>query len=64
MSPAALSTQHSTLAFVFPGQGSQSLGMLAELASEYAVVKSTFEESFGRCEVDLWSLRSGARKSC
>ena len=30
-------------AFVFPGQGSQSLGMLAELASEYGVVKATFE---------------------
>jgi len=44
------------LAFVFPGQGSQSLGMLAELASEYAIVKSTFEEASAGAGVDLWAL--------
>ena len=45
-----------SLAFVFPGQGSQSLGMLAELASEYAVVKATFEEASSGAGVDLWAL--------
>ena len=55
MSPA-ISSQPSALSFVFPGQGSQSLGMLAELASEYAVVKSTFEEASAGAKVDLWSL--------
>jgi len=46
----------SNLAFVFPGQGSQSLGMLAELGSEYAVVKSTFDEASAGAGVDLWAL--------
>lgn len=44
------------LAFVFPGQGSQSVGMMGELAGQYAVVKDTFDEAsdvFGR---DMWKL--------
>jgi [acyl-carrier-protein] S-malonyltransferase len=52
----ALSPQPSALAFVFPGQGSQALGMLAELASEYAVVKATFEEASAGAGADLWSI--------
>ena len=48
--------QAANLAFVFPGQGSQSLGMLAELGSEYAVVKSTFDEASAGAGVDLWAL--------
>ena len=54
--PTAHSPQPSALAFVFPGQGSQALGMLAELASEYAVVKSTFEEASAGAGADLWSI--------
>jgi len=49
-------TSASNLAFVFPGQGSQSLGMLAELGSEFAVVKSTFDEASAGTGVDLWSV--------
>jgi [acyl-carrier-protein] S-malonyltransferase len=45
-----------SLGFIFPGQGSQSLGMLAELGSEYAVVKSTFDEASSGAGVDLWAL--------
>jgi [acyl-carrier-protein] S-malonyltransferase len=52
----ALSPRSSAMAFVFPGQGSQSLGMLAELASEFAVVKATFEEASAGAGVDLWAL--------
>jgi len=52
----ALSPQPSALAFVFPGQGSQALGMLAELASEYGVVKATFEEASAGAGADLWSI--------
>src|SRR4029453_8529782 len=46
----------TNLAFVFPGQGSQYLGMLAELAREYAVVKTTFEEASAGAGADLWSI--------
>ena len=43
-----------TLAFVFPGQGSQSAGMLAELAAQYPVVKDTFAEASAVLKLDLW----------
>ena len=43
----------STLAFIFPGQGSQQLGMLSELAERYAVVRSTFEEASTALGYDL-----------
>jgi [acyl-carrier-protein] S-malonyltransferase len=49
-------TQAGNLAFVFPGQGSQSLGMLAELGSEFAAVKTTFDEASAGADVDLWAL--------
>ncbi len=45
-----------TLAFVFPGQGSQSLGMLSELAAAHPQVRHTFDEASSACAVDLWSL--------
>lgn len=45
-----------TLAFVFPGQGSQSLGMLSELAAAHPQVRHTFDEASSACGVDLWSL--------
>lgn len=35
----------STTAFVFPGQGSQTIGMGKELAEAYPIVKQTFEEA-------------------
>jgi len=45
-----------SLAFVFPGQGSQKLGMLAELAEKYAVIQETFAEASGVLGYDLWAL--------
>lgn len=45
-----------TIAFVFPGQGSQSVGMLAELATAHAIVKSTFTEASDLLGYDLWQL--------
>ena len=44
------------LAFVFPGQGSQSLGMLAELSELHPVIRRTFEEASEGAGVDLWAL--------
>ena len=46
----------STLAFVFPGQGSQSLGMLADLAAAYPAINETFAEASDGAGVDLWAL--------
>lgn len=46
----------ASLAFVFPGQGSQSVGMLAELAAAHADVKVTFDEASQGAGVDLWAL--------
>ncbi|MEK7989419.1 MAG: ACP S-malonyltransferase, partial [Thiotrichaceae bacterium] len=43
-------------AFVFPGQGSQAVGMLAELASIYPIVQQTFEEASEVLKYDLWTL--------
>ena len=51
---AALSSTH--LAFVFPGQGSQSLGMLGELAALHPLVRETFDEASQGAGIDLWAL--------
>lgn len=47
---------NSNLAFVFPGQGSQKIGMLAELASSNPLVKSTFSEASEALGYDLWAM--------
>lgn len=55
----SMSSIAATLAFVFPGQGSQSLGMLAELAAAHAEVQVAFEEASQGAGVDLWALSQG-----
>lgn len=45
-----------TLAFVFPGQGSQSVGMLSELAAAHPAVRTAFDEASAGAGVDLWAL--------
>ncbi|MGP1945203.1 MAG: ACP S-malonyltransferase [Arsenophonus sp. ET-KM2-MAG3] len=46
----------SNFAMIFPGQGSQFLGMLAGLAKEFKVVEETFAKSSDILEYDLWDL--------
>ena len=43
-------------AIIFPGQGSQSLGMLSELADHFSIVKDTFNEASDALGFDLWKL--------
>jgi [acyl-carrier-protein] S-malonyltransferase len=44
------------LAFVFPGQGSQSVGMMAAFAAYSPVIRSTFAEASEVLGYDLWDL--------
>lgn len=48
----------NNLAFVFPGQGSQSVGMLANLASDSPIIRATFDEASSVLGYDLWKLVS------
>ncbi len=45
-----------TLAMVFPGQGSQSVGMQAALAEAYAQIRDTYTEASELLGYDLWSV--------
>lgn len=47
---------NSSFAFVFPGQGSQSVGMLKALADSHRTVTNTFAEASAVLDLDLWSL--------
>lgn len=47
---------NNKLAFVFPGQGSQSVGMLADIATQYNVVQETFSEASDVLGYNLWKL--------
>lgn len=51
-----MNEQHYSLAFVFPGQGSQSVGMLSKLAASYPVVKQTFAQASDVLGFDLWQM--------
>jgi [acyl-carrier-protein] S-malonyltransferase len=54
-----MSTPPNSIAFVFPGQGSQSVGMLAELSELHAGVRETFAEASEGAGTDLWALSQG-----
>ncbi|WP_372797312.1 ACP S-malonyltransferase [Litorivivens sp.] len=52
------------LAFVFPGQGSQKVGMLAEIAESEPVVKQTFQEASDALGYDMWAMvQSGEQET-
>ncbi|WP_279156161.1 ACP S-malonyltransferase [Obesumbacterium proteus] len=46
----------SKFAMVFPGQGSQTVGMLADLAAQFPIVEQTFTEASDALGYDLWKL--------
>jgi [acyl-carrier-protein] S-malonyltransferase len=46
----------TNFSMVFPGQGSQSVGMLKELAETYPAVQQTFDEASEALNFDLWKL--------
>lgn len=48
--------QATKTAFVFPGQGSQKAGMLAELAEQFSSVGDTFAEASEAVGFDLWQI--------
>ncbi len=49
-------TAATRTAFLFPGQGSQSLGMMAELAESFPEIRETFDEASAALDFDLWAL--------
>ncbi|URL57220.1 ACP S-malonyltransferase [Luteibacter flocculans] len=51
-----MTSTSASLAFVFPGQGSQSVGMLAELAAVHSEVRATFDEASEGAGIDLWDI--------
>ena len=53
----------TNLAFVFPGQGSQKIGMLAELAEQNPTIEKTFSEASEVLGYDMWDLiQQGAQE--
>lgn len=47
-------------AVIFPGQGSQSVGMLNDWTAQYPTVKATFDEASKVLGFDLWAICQGA----
>jgi len=41
---------------VFPGQGSQSIGMLSDLSSNFSIVSEIFQEASDALGLDLWKI--------
>lgn len=48
--------QATKTAFVFPGQGSQKVGMLADLAQQFVGINATFAEASEAIGFDLWQI--------
>jgi len=51
------------LAFVFPGQGSQSVGMMADLNAAHPAVKATFDEASETFGQDMWAMAQNGPES-
>ena len=46
----------NNIGFIFPGQGSQKLGMLAEMAANFSIVEETFAQASTILDQDLWQV--------
>lgn len=44
------------VAVIFPGQGSQAIGMMDELAEHFSAIKTTFDEASHALGMDLWEM--------
>jgi [acyl-carrier-protein] S-malonyltransferase len=51
-----MTEQSYNIAFVFPGQGSQAVGMLSELAASYPIVEQVFAQASDVLGFDLWKM--------
>ena len=49
-------------AFVFPGQGSQKVGMLVDMAEQFSLIKQTFDESSHALGFDVWHIAQSGEK--
>ena len=49
-------TSNMKYSIVFPGQGSQSLGMMSDLNQNFTIVNDTFQEASDAINVDLWKI--------
>ncbi|CAA0096679.1 Malonyl CoA-acyl carrier protein transacylase [BD1-7 clade bacterium] len=47
---------NSSLAFVFPGQGSQKISMLSDAAEAFPIIKDVFAEASDALDYDMWDL--------
>ena len=52
-----------SLGILFPGQGSQSIGMLKDLKSSFKVVSEIFEEASDYLSCDLWKITKNGPES-
>ena len=57
-----MSNQINNLVFTFPGQGSQSIGMLSSFAESYPEVKQIFERASDSLNKDLWTIATNGPK--
>ena len=48
-------SEEKNVAFIFPGQGSQTVGMLADYAASFSIVKETFSDASDALGYDLWA---------
>lgn len=59
---ALKATIEGRTAFLFPGQGSQKIGMLAELAEQFGLIQQTFDEASAVLGFDVWHIAQSGEK--